>query len=266
MKEIFKNFLESSRERLKNPIVGSFIISFILLNWKPILILLTSPLYINENITIIEDKHTGLKYNLILPLVISIIYIIVLPYLTWLFEALSYKAIIGRKKNAISQQLIDIINKQKIAQEESKLEYIKANYRETADLNKKIETLSKQVDERDTTISELTTKLNLSIEQKDEIEQVLNEISQKDSTIEYEKEYQEFKDSDIYRYFEGIGKEIKSGEQISFLKDEMVLEKYLQSEIFYQYNTHIKDTIYYKFTEKGKYFWKKYILELELKH
>ncbi len=42
MKDIIKSFFEASRDRIKNPLIGTFIISWIAINWRPIMILIFS--------------------------------------------------------------------------------------------------------------------------------------------------------------------------------------------------------------------------------
>ena len=146
MKELIKSFFESSRERIKNPLIGTFAISWVLINWKPIFILFLSDLTIEKRIHEIELNHTSLKYNLILPLIIALIYVIILPYLMWLIDELIKKSIKGRKGNIITQLILDVQGKQKLAIEENKLEDIKADYKDKAELNKQIEQLNKEIE------------------------------------------------------------------------------------------------------------------------
>ncbi|WP_392346253.1 hypothetical protein [uncultured Polaribacter sp.] len=54
MKELIKSFFESSNERIKNPLIGTFAISWILINWKPVIILLFSKQTIQNKIKEIE--------------------------------------------------------------------------------------------------------------------------------------------------------------------------------------------------------------------
>jgi len=111
MKELIKSFFESSRERVKNPFIGTFAISWIFINWKPIFILLFSELKTEKRIQEIELNHTSIKYNLVLPFIISLVYVIVLPYIMWLIDELVKKSIKGRKENVITQLILDVQGK-----------------------------------------------------------------------------------------------------------------------------------------------------------
>lgn len=42
MKDIFLSVFKTSEERLKNPFIGTFILSFIAFNWKAIFVLFVS--------------------------------------------------------------------------------------------------------------------------------------------------------------------------------------------------------------------------------
>ena len=97
MKEIFDSFIENSKERIKNPFIGAFIISWIAFNWKPILIILFSSKTIEERIEYVETNHIDIFYNLWIPLIFAVIYVSFLPYLMLLFDKISSKGLEGRE-------------------------------------------------------------------------------------------------------------------------------------------------------------------------
>ena len=130
MKEIIKNFLDTTNERIKNPFIGAFLISWIICNWKAISVFILSNYPIEAKIDIIQRNYSGLWNNLYLPIIIALIYIIILPYFMWLIEELIKKSNSGRKRNLVRQQVEDYVGKQELAIEESKLEDLKANFRE----------------------------------------------------------------------------------------------------------------------------------------
>lgn len=67
MKEIFTSFFESSNERIKNPLIGTFIISWTIINWKPIVILCFSNNEIVEKINLIESEYSSVFKYLFIP-------------------------------------------------------------------------------------------------------------------------------------------------------------------------------------------------------
>lgn len=175
MKDLIKNFLETSDERVKNPFIGAFILAWIACNWRPLSIFFFSNYTIEARINIIEEKYSNLYFNLYLPLLIALIYIIILPYIMWLIDELLQKSNTGRKRNLMFQQLEDYRGKQRLAIEESKLEDIKANYREKADLNKQIEKLRGQIDQRDSQIIEQKKEIKNLLESNSEFKQLIAE-------------------------------------------------------------------------------------------
>ncbi len=80
IKDIFKNIMQSSSDRMSSPIVGTFVISFIVYNWRAFLIIPFSDLKIEERINIIDKTYCN-SNALIIPLYLTLFYIIILPHL-----------------------------------------------------------------------------------------------------------------------------------------------------------------------------------------
>lgn len=270
MKELIKSFFESSRERIKNPLIGTFAISWILINWKPIFILLFSNLTIEKRIQEIELNHTSLKYNLVLPLIIALLYVIILPYLMWLIDELIKKSIKGRKDNIITQLILDVQGKQKLAIEESKLEDIKADYKDKAELNRQIEQLNKEIESKNNVIDSQRIGLNTLNEDYAELKALLKESDKKEklSNPNFEKlkeEYLEFQKSDMYEYFREIGASIRNYNKFPDRTNEIIKEKYLINEIVEEVIDEENRNHYYKFTNKGNFYWKEFVMGITVK-
>lgn len=270
MKELIKSFFESSRERIKNPLIGTFAISWVLINWKPIFILFLSDLTIEKRIHEIELNHTSLKYNLILPLIIALIYVIILPYLMWLIDELIKKSIKGRKGNIITQLILDVQGKQKLAIEENKLEDIKADYKDKAELNKQIEQLNKEIETKTNVIDSQRIGLNTLNEDYAELKALLKESdkNEKISNPNFEKlkdEYLEFQKSDMYEYFREIGASIRNYNKFPDRINEIIKEKYLINEIVEEAIDEENRNYYYKFTDKGNFYWKEFVMGITVK-
>src|SRR5690606_7584468 len=97
------------------------------------------------------------------PLIFSIGYVLLLPYLTWLIEALAQFAKIGRKRNLISEQLSDLKDKQKLAREEYKYEQEKAGNAEISQMNSKIQELTTSNTENLSNILALKTQMKQNL-------------------------------------------------------------------------------------------------------
>ncbi len=143
MKEFINNLFKASNERMKNPLIFSFILSWIVFNWKPIFTLFLSDSIIENKINYIALNFSDLSFNLWYPLLFAFGYVIILPYLSIGIELILNKAKITRKRNFIDDQVSDFIGKQAIAKEEKKYENIRAGNAQISELNDKIENLNK---------------------------------------------------------------------------------------------------------------------------
>lgn len=268
MRELLNTFLDTTKERIKNPFIGAFIFSFVAFNWKPIFIILFGSQTIQDKIKIVESEYTGLLYNLWLPILFALFYVLILPYIMWLFDRISSKAVVGRKENVVEQQLFDLRSKQRLAEQESKLEDIRASYRETADLNKKIDVLSTQIEERDKTIEILQNELETAQDDQSRLQNFLrhqndNSLTEKQKE-DFSKKYESFKTSDLYEFFKEVGSEISRRNSVPNNMDDLIIEKFRHTDIIREVRDEENQRNYYEFTKKGKFFWKEYILNLKI--
>lgn len=180
MKELLSSFFKTSEERIKNPLIGTFILAFIAYNWKAILILIFSNKSIEEKITLITTSYSSIGNILIYPILISIFYILILPYIMWFFDFITFKAIKGRNVNLYKNKLFDIEGKKNIASEEIELENLKADYKEKSDLNKKVKNLEHVIETKNLKLEELSDILS---DTNKTVESLLVENKKKDSTI-----------------------------------------------------------------------------------
>lgn len=266
MKEIINSILDSTKDRLKNPLLGAFVFSWLIFNWKPLLYILFSNTSIENKIDFIAECYCSINDNFWFPLMFSIFYIIMFPYILWGFDKLSSKAIIGRKDNILNLNISDIKNQQKIAFEESELENIKASYRDKADLNKKIEILNNQLIEKDEIINiqniELNQVKNDQTRLRDFIKTNTDSALNSKDKINLQNQFLEFKKSDIYRFFREIGTDISRRNSLPNNIDDLVIEKYRLNEIIKEIRDEENSRLYYQFTPKGEYFWKQYIMSI----
>ena len=264
MKELLNTFVHSTKERVRNPILSAFLLSFIVFNWKPIFIVLFASLTIQEKIETIEESYSTYFTNLWLPILFALFYVLALPYIMLVFDMLSKKAVEGRKRNILKQQLFDYESKKELAKKESELEDVKASYRDTAELNTKIDVLTNQIEERNKTISTLQNELNNTVTKNNEYKMTLNHEKSK-STFNNEeseliKEYELFKETDLFYYFEEIGSEISNRRSVPSKMNNMIIEKYIHSDIIKEIRDEEAQNTFYGFTEKGNFFWKTFVL------
>jgi hypothetical protein len=264
MKEIINSILDSTKDRLKNPLLGAFVFSWLIFNWKPLFYILFSNNSVENKIDFITECYCSMNNNFWFPLMFSILYIIMFPYILWGFDKLSSKAIIGRKDNIINLNISDIKNQQKIAFEESELENIKASYRDKADLNKKIEILNNQLIEKDEIINIQNIELNQIKNDQTRLRDFIKTNTDSDlnnnEKINLQNQFLEFKKSDIYRFFRVIGTDISRRNSLPSNIDDLVIEKYRLNDIIKEIRDEENSRLYYQFTPKGESFWKQYIM------
>jgi len=270
MKEFISNFFKLSNERLKNPLLFSFILSWAAFNWRPVFTILLSDKKIEDKITYISENFNEIQNTLYYPLIFSIGYVLILPYLTWLIEVLVKYAKLGRKNNLISEQLSDLRDKQKIAKEEFKYEQEKAGNAELSQLNVKIQDLTNSNSEKDKVIERLKIDLTESKKELKKLEQYISLESPDETELnddmkkELDKEYEEFLKTEVSTYFDEIGSEISQFKSIPKNTDEIVIEKLIYSGLIKRIDDDENQRRYYLLTKKGKHFWKNYVLSKKI--
>ena len=141
MKEFLQSIFKSTAERIRNPFVGSFMTSWILFNWKPILFIVLSSQKIEDKIRYVEKEYTNYLLIIWFPLAAAIFYILVLPYLNLLFDEILKYSLLKRNILTIGKQKQIIDNQKQLAIEEIKLEEAKTEFRERNTHNKLVEDL-----------------------------------------------------------------------------------------------------------------------------
>jgi hypothetical protein len=271
MKEFIATIFKVSNERLKNPLIFSFLLSWIAFNWKPLFTIILSDKKIEERINYISANFNETEYTLYYPLIFSIGYVLLLPYLTWLIDVLVQYAKNGRKQNLIGEQLSDLRDKQKIASEVYKYEQEKAGNVEISQLNIKIQELSDSNIEKGKNIERLKIDLNESKKELNKLEHYISLDNPEETEFnddikkELDSEYQEFLKTEVSTYFEEIGSEISQFKSIPENADKIVIEKLIYSGLIKRIDDEENQRLYFILTKKGKHFWGNYVLSKNIK-
>ena len=168
LKEFFLSFFESAKDRLKNPMIGAFVIAWIAVNWRFLAILFFSSKTIEQKIEFIEGNYFDINFNLWIPLAFAVFYVLILPYIMALFDWLSQKGIATRKLISKKHRITDIQNRQEIAAEEWQLEKIKEGSPDIQAMKEKIQRLENQLIEKDEIISNLSENIETDTEETEE--------------------------------------------------------------------------------------------------
>lgn len=256
MIEIIKSFYETSKERIKNPLIGAFIFSWVCFNWQPILILLFSEETIVDRINIVNLKYSDVDKYLCYPITASLFYVFLLPFINWLIDFIQQFPSNGRRI---------IFHKQKkyILGLEEDLEKVKSKVRELSDENIQIQKLRYDLDRRDESINILKEKIvNLEIENKSFKNN--NILNIENENLNYIKLYEDFKSSDLFKYFEHIAKVVTENHSFPNDIDVIIKQKYIVQEIIIEENDNDKNWVYYNFSEKGNQFWSFYLKSIDV--
>ena len=271
MLEILKSFFESANERLKNPFIGTFIIAWIVFNWKSILYIIYSDSSIEDKIVLINTEYSSVSSVLLFPLGLAIFYVLLLPYIMWVFDALSSKAMVGRKKQLYYHLGNELDNKTQIAEKQFILEDTKANYKDKAALNDKIEALEEKLTENDKYINRLKNEIKTEKETSRDWKErwdSLNAVSIKIWDVKgnqrgtYDRQFETFRNSKHFSKFSKLGLSVIF--QRTILEDEVdasTIQAYKDEGIIIEQTIDDQGKFYYYFKQKGFYYWNAYIRE-----
>jgi len=125
----------NAKEKLNDPLIGSFIASFIVCNWQHVLVFIFGNAKIEERITsfvkAITPNGDGLEWWLsafwiyLLPFLMSLFYVIVMPWISIGIAKLVKPAAVGKHEAAVDLEIAQAIsqqelNKQKLLSDPSK--------------------------------------------------------------------------------------------------------------------------------------------------
>ncbi|TMM31135.1 hypothetical protein FDT66_03980 [Polaribacter aestuariivivens] len=257
--ELLETIFSTANQRIKSPFFGSFIFSWIIINWKPIFYFLLSDDKINTKINIIQDKYEFFQNSLLYPLLLSFIYVVVFPYINQFIHWLTLRAEESKRNEYYKLRRTQNSYLQELAEQEKTLEDIRSGNRDIAQLSEKIELLNKDNDRlkvtiqnKDEAISDYGEQLNKitteNQQYKIELSKITEELTSSNFEFRNKLEYRSFKKEKIFDAFSYIIDAIKTEENLSNFENELIKE-YLDFGIIE------KNTIgNYQLTEKGKYF------------
>lgn len=146
MKEFIQSLFETSNERIKNPFIGSYIIAFIVFNWRPFIFIVLSDSRIEDKIVVINHEYCK-KEALFWPLAIALFYTLILPYINLLFDyLLSFSN--QRKENRKNENILNNLKQKKAeAKFEREIADERAGTSEISNLKQQIDLLKEQNDD-----------------------------------------------------------------------------------------------------------------------
>ena len=180
MKNIINTFFKTTEERIRNPFMGAFITSWIVFNWKPIFYFILAEESIVTKIDYIEKNFNDIWNYLYFPLLAAVFYIVILPHLNLIFDAIN-KYSTAKKNEAVILKKIQIIeDEKKLAIEELKLEEAKTQFRERNTHNLLVDELQQQIKKQDKEFSKSKEEYQLNIDE------LKHELFEKEQTMNRE--------------------------------------------------------------------------------
>ena len=228
MKDFIKKILETSKDRLKNPLVGSFILSWLVFNWKGVLVVLFSSKSIEDRISYVAKEDYSILLLLWLPLLMALFYVVILPYLSLVIEKLNVYAKRIRKETVFKENLEKITQNIELKKKELRLEKAKIDYEKLAEKNK-----------------------------------ASNEISTEKRDY-FKVEFDKFINTSDFKIFELVAAEIRRYKSTPNNITSIAIEKFIALDLVERIDDEDNQNTYYILTEKGNFFWKEIMLSKKI--
>jgi len=168
--ELINSIIDSSKERVKTPITGAFICSFVVYNWRPLFLLMFSDASMEDKIVVINNEYCN-KGAIIAPLIIALIYTIFVPFIMIVIDSILVFAKKQRVANIYQNKTNILEEKIVMAAKVLELKNAESGNKEKQELLDKI-----------TYIEE--TNVQLTASHKNVVEQLNSALKQANETLE----------------------------------------------------------------------------------
>lgn len=115
-----KEIIEAFAARIKSPVFGYFVLSWVAFNWRPLFYLMISKVIVDERL-IYFDKHTSIYSLIVFPFLSAITIAIVYPWFNYVFLSLCQKPSDLRNYIQADSEHKLLIRKQKLEEARSEL-------------------------------------------------------------------------------------------------------------------------------------------------
>ncbi|MFV8392766.1 hypothetical protein [Flavobacterium sp. LB2P6] len=160
--ELIKEFIDTSKERLKTPISGAFLWSFIIWNWRAFAVLFFSEAPIEDKIVFINYEYCNF-WAILFPAVIALLYLILVPKLMLEIDKTLINTKQLRVKNVYKAKIYDAIERKELAKVEFDLKSIESGKKDIQDLLAQIDGLKEAnaniIETNNNTTNQLNKKL-----------------------------------------------------------------------------------------------------------
>jgi len=215
MKEILLSIYDTMRQRFKSPFIGAYVVSFFVFNWWPVSIYLRSDKKIEDIVMHLTKEYSNVWAYLI-PLIFSIVYVAVLPYINAFFDWVGTTANLFRIKNRNRVKHEGLLQDIKTAEYERRIADERAGTKEKETLIFKLSVAEAQVEKANANLieekkmfqlqqEELAVKLN---DRNNEVLKLKNDIAVLENKVKSAENQLDFF-LGVYPYLIKVGKSSK---------------------------------------------------------
>lgn len=238
--DLIKDFIDTSKERLKTPISGAFLWSFIVYNWRPIFLLIFSNAAIEDKIVVINYEYCNF-WAIFFPFFIALFYLLLVPKLMLNIDKSLVETKQERVDNNYNEKEHEMTRKINLARQDFLLKNVQSGSKEIDDLLTQIESL-KETNSQITTANKNTIdQLNIALKKAND--SLASFVLQDDNKIKSKKGIGEKVDSPFQfnAFFafnnltidekEGF-KVVRNGEKTNIAKlSNSALSRYLEQDL-----------------------------------
>lgn len=183
MTKLFNTISSTAEERIKNPFTGTFIVSWVAFNWKPLVFFIFSKQDIDEKINFIVQNYSD-HWNLIwYPLISCLFFLFIVPYINLTNDFFTKKSKDKRESTLHDDKILKIQRETKEEEEKAKREIAIEIVREQKGRNQQAEDLRKNIEDLE---SDLSAERNRFQQFNNEHSQIVNKLRQENMLTQSE--------------------------------------------------------------------------------
>ncbi|KVV16362.1 hypothetical protein [Flavobacterium sp. TAB 87] len=175
--DIIKEFFNSTKERLKTPISGAFLCSFVIYNWRPVLLLLFSNASIEDKIVIINHEYCSF-WAIFFPALIALLYSLLIPKIMLSIDNDLSETKKSRVDNIYDVKSHTMIKKLKFAAQQFDLKNIETGNKQIDDFQEQIKNLKESNEQISNSHNNAVIQLNNELKNANSFsEKLLKELN-----------------------------------------------------------------------------------------
>lgn len=182
--DLIKEIIDSSKDRIKNPISGAYILSFLLWNWRPIALLLFEKATITSKIIIINSEYCNIM-AMVGPFLLGVFFTVGIPHIMTLIDVLlvsankkRLKTIYLAKTDELSEQIKLVVLELELQDKKNRSKTTEDFEQEISTLQNKFEVLSESnksvVEDYENRLKDLNLILQLSNTEREKEREITN--------------------------------------------------------------------------------------------